>query len=177
MYYPFKIVGVKQLNDVLEVAVTCPNAFHYSNEDMELFNDKLELDQVLADQVTAVCAKYNMSNPFRKNVSAKKRNPDFIFEIESCDLLVLTYEYFTAGHCDSDTYLDNNYIIQKARHYQSNTLKEGNKVREVENLLVLIHSLMNSKSQHSFRMMYLSIEYLETEEELKKATRAFLSYR
>lgn len=144
---------------------------------MELFNDKLELDQVLTDQVSSVCAKYNMSNPFRKNVSAKKRNPDFVFEIESCDLLVLNYEYYTAGHCDMEMYLDNNYIIQQARNYQSNILKESNKVREVENLLVLIHSLMNSKSQHSFRMMYLNIEYLETEEELQKATRAFLSYR
>jgi hypothetical protein len=168
---------VKQINDVLEVAISCPNMFHYTDGDISLINDKLELDQVLTEQVTAVCAKYNMSNPFRKNLSAKKRNPDFIFEIESCDLLVLNYEYYGAGHCDGSVYLDNNHIIQKARAYQSHILKENNKIREVENLLVLIHSLMNSKSQHSFRIMYLSIEFLETEEELQKATRSFLSYR
>lgn len=159
------------------MSITCPNVFYYSDADIALTNDKLEFSQVLTQQMTEVCEKYNLSNPFRKNQSVKKRNPDLAFEIESCDLLTLNYEYFKEGLCDLHSYLDKNHIIQKARSYQNTILKESNKIREVENLLVLIHSLMNSKSQHSFRIMYLGIEFVETSDEPQKATQSLLFYR
>jgi hypothetical protein len=177
LFYPFKITGVKQINEVLEVSITAPNVFYYTNEDISLINDKVELDQVLTEQVAEVCSTFNLTNPFRKNTIAKKRNPDFAYEIESCDLFLLNYEYFQSNNCNLAHFLDNNHIIKKARDYQNKIQIENNRIREVENLLVLIHSLKNSKSQHSFRIMYMNIEYIETEEELQKATRSFLSYR
>ena len=177
VFYPFKVTGVKQINEVLEVGLSAPNYFNYTDEDISLVNDKLELDQILTEQVSQVCTKFNLTNPFRKNILAKKRNPDFSYEIESCDMFLLNFEHYRNGYSSREEYFDHNHIIKKAREYQNKTLVESSKIREVQNLLVLIHSLKNSKSQHSFRIMYLNIEYVETEEELLKTTRPFLSYR
>ena len=171
------MAGIKKINDVMEVSVSAPNYFNYTDEDFTLINDKVELDVLLSDQVAKVCSLCHLPNPFRKNIVAKKRNPDFSYEIESCDLFVMNFEHFKSGSSNKDKFLDNNHIIKKAREYQNKILDESGKIRDVQNLLVLIHSLKNSKSQHSFRIMYLNIEFIETEEELMKTTRPFLSYR
>jgi hypothetical protein len=106
LFYPFKIIGVKQISEVLEISVSCPSVFYYSDNEINLLNDKLELEQILSDQVTLMCSKEDLTNPFRKNNTGKKRNPDFAYEIEATDLLSLNYERYIFKHSSKDVLLD-----------------------------------------------------------------------